>query len=81
MVKYYYSTKYFIINIAGDIEMIEIVLINGKVMQNDPKLGFNSKSIEEIKASLEEFGEYFLSVGGTRYKILKKHVVEIRETK
>ena len=61
--------------------MIEIVLVNGKVLQNDPTLGFNSKSVTEIKGSLEEYGEYLLSVQGTRYKILKKHVVEIRETK
>lgn len=61
--------------------MIEIVLINGKVFRNDPSLGFNSKSIEAIKASLDEFGEYLLSVQGARYKILKKHVVEIREAK
>jgi hypothetical protein len=61
--------------------MIEIVLVNGKVFKNDPELGFNSKTVKEIKEALEEFGEYQLSVVGTRYKILKKHVVEIRETK
>ena len=61
--------------------MIEIVLINGKVLKNDPNLGFNSRTIEEIKASLEEFGEYLLSVQGIKYNILKKHVVEIRDPK
>lgn len=61
--------------------MIEIVLVNGKVLQNDPDLGFNSKTIKDIWDSLNEFGEYSITVGKTRYKVLKKHVVEIRETK
>ena len=60
--------------------MIEIVLVNGKVFKNDPELGFNSKSVKDIKDTLEEFGEYQLSVISVRYKIQKKHVVEIRET-
>jgi hypothetical protein len=60
--------------------MIEIVLINGKVLKNDPELGFNSKTIKEIRDSLDEFGEYSITVDKTRFKILKKHVVTIRES-
>jgi hypothetical protein len=61
--------------------MIEIVLVNGKVFENDPALGFNSKTVKEIKDALDELGEYQLSVVGAKYNILKKHVVEIRESK
>lgn len=59
--------------------MIEIVLRSGQVLINDPKLGFNSDSIQAIAEALEEHGSYLYTYKGGCITIPKKEIVELRE--
>ena len=59
--------------------IIQIILKSGQKLINDPKIGFNSNSIETIKQSLEEFGSYQYFYTGGNIHIPKKEIVEIKE--
>lgn len=59
--------------------MIEIVLKSGQIIINDPKIGFNSSSVQAINDSLEEFGSYQYFYNGGNINIPKKEIIEVRE--
>jgi hypothetical protein len=64
--------------VLGGFYVIKIIMNNGTVYINDPKLGWNLDRIEDIQDCLDRTGMYARETALIKYiKILKKDVKEI----
>ena len=58
--------------------MIEIVLNNGVVLKNDPEMGINLDTVEDIQECLDETGAYRLKNELGYHIVRKEEVKEVR---